>query len=59
MSRYGSTFDETWDINVTHNEGFPYDFPFQFDREEARAITQPTETWDTDIPKTGRYGSQS
>ena len=59
MPRYDATFDETWDIDVTHNEGFPYLFPFQFDREEARAITRPTETWDIDISKTGRYGSQS
>ena len=59
MSRYDSTFDETWDIDVTHNEGFSYTFPFQFDREEDRAIIQPTETWATDISKMGRYGVNS
>ena len=59
MSRYDSTFDEIWDIDVTHNKGFPYEFPFQFDREESRAITQPSETWDANIAKTGRYGVSS
>ncbi len=59
MSRYDVTFDETWDIDVSHNKGFPYILPFQFDREETRAITQPTETWNTDISKSGRYGVSS
>jgi len=59
VSRYDSTFDETWDIDVTHNEGFPYEFEFMFDRDEKREITQPTETWDSDISKTGRYGVSS
>ena len=59
MSRYDATFDESWVIDVTHNEGFPYTFPFQFDRDESRAIIQPAETWDTDIVKTGRYGVSS
>ena len=41
MSRYDATFDETWDIDVSKNKGFPYTFPFVFDREENRYITDP------------------
>ena len=59
MSRYDSTFDETWDLPVTLNKGFPYEFAFMFDRTESRAINQPTETWDSSIDKTGRYGVSS
>ena len=59
MSRYDTTFDETWIIDVSKNLGFPYTFPFVFDRTENREITPGTETWSTDVSKSGRYGVQN
>ncbi len=56
MSRYDASFDESWDIDVSKDKGFPYTFPFQFDRTETREITPGTETWTSDVAKTGRYG---
>ncbi len=56
MSRYASSPAETWDADVPKNEGFPYEFPFIFDRETNRNVVNPIETWGTEIDKTERYG---
>jgi hypothetical protein len=59
MARFNESFDETWDIDVSKNKGFSYDFKFMFDRENNRFITDSNETWNQDISKTGRFGVSS
>ena len=57
MGRYDTRPTETWDAPVAKNKGFPYEFPFYFDRDNIRTSKEPTEDWDTPIAKTGRYGT--
>ncbi len=57
MARYDTSFDETWDVAVPTDTGFPYTFPFAFDRNDVRYITDDNETWNTAIGKSGRYGT--
>ena len=59
MARFDAIFDETWDVDVSKNKGFPYTFPLVFDRENNRYVTDSNETWDTSIAKSGRYGTSS
>ena len=41
MGRYDESFDETWVADAPKNKGFPYTFPFVFDRDEDRFANSP------------------
>lgn len=43
MARYDEATEETWDDDVPKNKGFPYEFPFYFDREDERYVNPPGE----------------
>lgn len=62
MARFDTSFDETWDDDCAGSKGqpvgFPYTFPFFFDRD-ARFSDDLDESWGATMSKTGRYGVNS
>ena len=59
MSRYDTPGGETWDVDTARNKGFPYTFPFIFDRIGDRNTIEHDETWGASVSEEKRYGETS
>ena len=63
MTRYSTSPDDDWVASTagSHEQlvGFPYTFPFYFDRADDKNAVSPTEDWGTDVGVVGRYGTKS